>query len=156
MPAEALGVMTAGHLDGQTQEGCSATCCPELSVTLVGKCRDPHSLENMTALHMFPPTARGHTRLSGPVGTWGSQTRGRGDRTKFTHLLPHQMFIKICQAHRCYPLGAYRLGDGQETGNHKVVWDGPGEVVEAAPSPSGLALGAGKTLSRSTPRWVSR
>lgn len=71
MPAEALGVMTAGHLDGQTQEGCSATCCPELSVTLVGKCRDPHSLENMTALHMFPPTARGHTWAHAAVWACG-------------------------------------------------------------------------------------
>lgn len=96
-----------------TEEGCSATCCPKLSVMLVGKCRDPDTPQEHQE-SVSPPTAQGihiPTWMCGPVGAWGSQPRSLVDRTKFTH----QMSIEIRQAHSRCPLGAYWLGDGQGT-----------------------------------------
>lgn len=89
-----------GSIRMNTEEGCSATCCPNLSVTLVGKCRDPRHISGRPGQ---PCSVSSHRRGDthphvdgGPVGTWGSPPHSLVDRTKFTH----QMFIEIRQAHR--------------------------------------------------------
>lgn len=155
-----------GSIRMNTEEGCSAICCPNLSVTLVGKCRDPDTAqEDQDSLARVSSHRRGDTHPhvdGGPVGTWGSQTHSLVDRTKFTH----QMFIEIRQVHSralWVPTGWVMV---KGLGSHQVMLvrmhlgrDAPGEgctgeVRDAAPNPSGLALGAGKTPPRSMPHGV--
>lgn len=132
------------------EEGCSATCCPKLPVILVGKCRDPDTpQEHQDSLACAPPH-RGYKSTRGCVGLWA---RGAFSRTAWQIEL--SSLIKCSLRYDKPTVTALWVPTGwvmvKGLGNHQVtlvrmhLGGASGEVTGAAPNPSGLGLGAGKT-----------